>query len=124
MTTPENTNEVIDVEAKDNGQTEENKEDWASRAPWTAAVAKQIDAARGLIQDQLKSGTGHLGDLEQKAKDLVETVSTSVDKVGDRVREEGKGAAGRFEAFRERFGKWPVKIDLESWINLPAEARE
>ena len=47
-----------------------------------------------------------------------------MDKVGDRVREEGKGAVGRIEAFRERFGKWPLNIDLESWIALPVEARE
>ncbi len=128
MTTPQNQNDVIDVEVKDNNETQDNGQnkdgDWTSRAPWTAAVTKQIDAARGLIQDQLKTGSGHIGDLEKKAKDLVVTLQTRVDKVGDRVREEGKDAVGKIEGFRERFGKWPVKMDMESWINLPAEARE
>ena len=124
MTTPQNEADVIDVGAKDNAPAEEKKEDWTSRAPWTAAVAKQLDSARALIQEQLKTGPVQFGEVEKKAKDLVEALQSGVDKVGDRVREEGKGAVGRFEAFRERFGKWPVNIDLESWINLPVEARE
>jgi len=107
-----------DENAETEGRTDPN---WAERAPLTAAFIRQFDAARNSLTERLSESKGSLDELQKKAKDLVEQVQSRVDK----VREEGKEATEKLDEMRSNLGgKLPLKIDLESWLKLPEQARQ
>lgn len=104
---------------------EDTQAEWSERAPLTAAFLRQFDAARNKLTAQLEAGQKNIDDLQKRALDVVEQVQTRAGKVGEKVREEGKEATTKLDGLRKNLGgKLPLKIDLESWLNLPLEARE
>ncbi|GEM_PF-3316616 len=139
--------EVIETKSENPGDNGAEDEDWAERAPFTAAFLRQFETARDKLKDQLETSQKNLDDLQKRARDLVDNVQDRVEKVGDRVREEGKEAGEKLDGMRRDIGenlgeklsipeklnlgeklkigdKWPLRIDLESWLKLPVEARE
>ena len=120
-------NDVIDVQATEEQTSEQQGDtgDWAERAPLTSAFLRKFDAARNALTEQLEAGQKNIDELQKKAIDLVGQVQQRAGKVGEKVTEQGKEASTRLEALRKNLGgKFPLRIDLESWLNLPLEARE
>ena len=122
--------DVIEATVVANDQTETTETgDWAERAPFTAAFLRQFDNARTKINEQLEAGQKNIDDLQKKAIDLVSQVQERAgkvsEKVGEKVRTEGKEATTKLEGLRKGLGdRLPLKVDLESWLNLPLEARQ
>lgn len=102
-----------------------NEGNWAERAPLTTAFLRKFDAARSALNGQLEAGQKNIDELQRKAADLVSQVQERAGKVAEKVSEEGKEAGGKLEGLRKELGnKLPLRIDLESWLNLPLEARQ
>lgn len=119
--------DVVDVEAVETtaGNDAQEQGDWAERAPLTTAFLRKFDAARNAITDQLEAGQKNIDDLQKKAVDLVSQVQQRAGKVGEKVTEQGKEATTKLDELRKGLGdKFPLRIDLESWLNLPVEARQ
>lgn len=116
-------NPTATAEAHDGGAEKDG--DWADRAPFTAAFLRQFDAARTKLTSRIDQGQKGIDELQKKARDLVGQVQAKVDQVGDKVTEEAKGATDKLDDLRTSLGsKWPLRIDLDSWLKMPEQARE